>query len=111
MSLFDPLLSSTWKCEVKPEFSKLPVMSPKNSEPFIRSPHSPGEEESLPDEQPVAPDQFIEGFETSKWEIWAYYTYYIGNAGLTLFQFAPTAFQNLLSQAAGESGLLRFAGS
>lgn len=97
--------------EVKPEFSELPVMSPTNSEPFIGSPHSPGGAESLLDGQSVAPDQFIEGFETSRWEIWAYYTYYIGNTGLALFQFAPTAFQNLLSQAAGESGLMRFAGS
>ena len=61
-------------------------------------------------EQPVAPDQFDPNFETSKWEIWAYYAYYIGNNGLTLFNFAPTAFQNLLSEAAGDAGYLRFAG-
>lgn len=62
------------------------------------------------DELPVAPDQFNPQFETSRWEIWAYYSYYIGNNGLTLFNFAPTAFQNLLSQAAGNAGTLRFAG-
>ena len=62
------------------------------------------------DELPVAPDQFDPQFETSRWEIWAYYSYYIGNNGLTLFNFAPTAFQNLLSQAAGDAGTLRFAG-
>ncbi|KAJ9270143.1 hypothetical protein DTO212C5_3882 [Paecilomyces variotii] len=61
-------------------------------------------------EQPVAPDQFDNSYRTSKWEIWAYYTYYIGNNGLTLFNFAPTAFQNLLYQAAGDSGMLPFAG-
>jgi hypothetical protein len=62
------------------------------------------------DEQPVAPDQFDPKYETSKWEIWAYYSYYIGNNGLTLFNFAPTAFQNLLSEAAGDAGTLQFAG-
>ena len=30
-----------------------------------------------PDEdQPVAPDQFDPQWETSRWEIWAYYAYY-----------------------------------
>jgi len=38
-------------------------------------------------------------------------SYYIGNNGLTLFNFAPTAFQNLLFQAAGDAGVLRFAGA
>ena len=62
------------------------------------------------EEQPVAPDQFDTKYETSRWEIWAYYSYYIGNNGLTLFNFAPTAFQNLLSEAAGDAGTLQFAG-
>ncbi|KAH0537071.1 hypothetical protein FGG08_006112 [Glutinoglossum americanum] len=62
------------------------------------------------EEHPVAPDQFDPRYETTKLEIWAYYAYYIGNNGLTLFNFAPTAFQNLLFQAAGDSGLLMFAG-
>ena len=61
-------------------------------------------------EQPVAPDQFDPKYETTRKEIWAYYAYYIGNNGLTLFNFAPTAFQNLLYQAAGDSGTLVFAG-
>lgn len=61
-------------------------------------------------DRPVAPDQFDEKFEATKWEIWAYYAYYIGNNGLTLFNFAPTAFQNLLYQAAGDSETLYFAG-
>ena len=68
------------------------------------------ESSSGSDEQPIAPDQFDPQYETSKWEIWAYYAYYIGNNGLTLFNFAPTAFQNLLSEAAGDEGTLRFAG-
>ncbi|KAH8158294.1 hypothetical protein CIB48_g9948 [Xylaria polymorpha] len=49
--------------------------------------------------------------ETTKWEIWSWYAFYIGANGLALFNFGPTAFQNLLSQAAPEdTGLLRFAG-
>ena len=63
------------------------------------------------DEHPIAPDQFNPQYETSKWEIWAYYSYYVGNNGLTLFNFAPTAFQNLLYQAAGDSETLLFLGS
>ncbi|PKX98941.1 MFS transporter [Aspergillus novofumigatus IBT 16806] len=58
----------------------------------------------------VAPDVFDERYRTTKWEIWAYYAYYIGNNGLSLFNFAPTAFQNLLYQAAGDRGTLPFAG-
>ncbi|KAL4781280.1 autophagy-related protein 22-like protein [Aspergillus varians] len=46
----------------------------------------------------------------TKWEIWAYYSYYIGNNGLSLFNFAPTAFQNLLDQATGDAGGLSFIG-
>lgn len=62
-------------------------------------------------DQPIAPDQFDEKYRTTKLEIWAYYAYYIGNNGLSLFNFAPTAFQNLLYQAAGDSGTLVFAGT
>ncbi|EHA22785.1 hypothetical protein CBS115989_7984 [Aspergillus niger] len=64
-------------------------------------------------EQRVAPDQIDDNFRTTRWEIWAYYAYYIGNNGLSLFtntDFAPTACQNLLSQAAGDQGTLYFAG-
>ena len=60
--------------------------------------------------QSIAPDQFVEGFETTKWEVWAYYGYYVGNTGLTLTIFAPMAMQNLVSLAAGEKGTLRFLG-
>lgn len=68
------------------------------------------------EERPLAPDQFDERYETSKWEIWAYYSYYIGNNGLTLFNFAPTAAQNLLYQQAEAVGgidneILYFAGT
>lgn len=51
-----------------------------------------------------APDRFDPRFETSRWEIWSYYAYYVGNNGLTLFNFAPTAAQNLLSQHAETVG-------
>lgn len=48
---------------------------------------------------------------TTKWEIRAWYAYYIGANGLSLFNFGPTAFQNLIDQAAGgETGLLYFMG-
>ncbi|OKL57298.1 hypothetical protein UA08_07514 [Talaromyces atroroseus] len=58
----------------------------------------------------IAPDQFDDRYQTTRREIWSYYSYYIGNNGLTLFNFAPTAFQNLLSQAANANGYLLFAG-
>ncbi|KAL8852970.1 MAG: hypothetical protein Q9221_002220 [Calogaya cf. arnoldii] len=64
----------------------------------------------LDDDRPVAPDQFILIYKTTRKEIWAYYAYYISDNGLTLFNFAPTAFQNLLYQAAGDAEFLRFAG-
>ncbi|KAL8939782.1 MAG: hypothetical protein Q9216_003169 [Gyalolechia sp. 2 TL-2023] len=67
-------------------------------------------DDSSDEDRPVAPDQFDPTYETTRKEIWAYYAYYIGDNGLTLFNFAPTAFQNLLSQAAGDSEVLHFAG-
>ncbi|EXJ94621.1 hypothetical protein A1O1_03017 [Capronia coronata CBS 617.96] len=62
-------------------------------------------------DRPVAPDQFDPNYETTRWERWAYYCYYIGNNGLTLFNFAPTSFQDLLYEAAGDSGRLQFLGA
>lgn len=62
------------------------------------------------DGQIVAPDQHDPKYETTRWEIWAYYAYYVGNNGLSLFNFAPTAYQNLLDEAVGDNGLLKFAG-
>ena len=49
-------------------------------------------------------------YTTSLSEIWSYYLYLVANSGASLFYFAPTAFQNLLAQAAGETGVLPFAG-
>ncbi|OQV02542.1 hypothetical protein CLAIMM_07727 [Cladophialophora immunda] len=71
--------------------------------------NSPGDLEE--EDRPVAPDQFDPKYETSKWERWAYYCYYIGNNGLTLFNFAPTSFQDLLYEAAGDSERLQFLGA
>ena len=62
-------------------------------------------------DHPVAPDQFDPKYQTDKKEIWAYYSYYIGNNGLTLFNFAPTAFQDLLYLQAGDAERLQFLGS
>ncbi|KAI4242065.1 MAG: hypothetical protein L6R42_011120, partial [Xanthoria sp. 1 TBL-2021] len=62
------------------------------------------------DDRPVAPDQCNPIYETTTKEIWAYYAYCISNNGLTLFNFAPTAFQDLLYQAAGDAEVLHFAG-
>jgi MFS-type transporter involved in bile tolerance (Atg22 family) len=36
--------------------------------------------------------------------------YYVGDNGLTLFNFGPTAFQNLMYQAAGDAETLEFLG-
>lgn len=36
--------------------------------------------------KPVAPDQFDDRYETGKYELWAYYSYYIGN-NVSLFAF------------------------
>ena len=58
----------------------------------------------------IAPDQLDTKFEASKYETWAYYAYYVGNSGLFMYQWAPIAFQNILAQAAGDSGILYFAG-
>jgi hypothetical protein len=35
--------------------------------------------ELVEEDRPVAPDQFDEKYETGRWELWAYYSYYIGN--------------------------------
>lgn len=36
-------------------------------------------EGELGEDRPVAPDQFDVRFQTGKYELWAYYSYYIGN--------------------------------
>ncbi|KAJ5381812.1 autophagy protein [Penicillium cataractarum] len=83
-----------------PEAGPLPVVDPPSLADEVR------------DKNPtVALDQVDEKYCTTKLEIWAYYAYYAGNNELSLFNFAPTAFQNLLYQAAGGSNTLSFAGS
>ncbi|KAL1707875.1 autophagy-related protein 22-like protein [Schizophyllum commune] len=60
---------------------------------------------------------------TSRWELWSYYFFYIGNSGLSGFNYGPSQFQNLLYLAGydpsgapgelpcGDGGcVLRFAG-
>jgi MFS-type transporter involved in bile tolerance (Atg22 family) len=41
----------------------------------------------------------------------SWYLYYVGANGLSLFNFSPTAFQNLLYQKAGDGEILHFLGS
>jgi hypothetical protein len=88
-----------------------PPLTPQSSKPNntplnpLQSAHA-----SLSD-HPIAPDQFDPKWETNNFEIWSYYAYYVGNNGLTLFNFAPTAYQNLLYQAAGDGQFLMFAGT
>ena len=66
---------------------------------------------ALPEEERiVAPDQFDPKYEATRKEIWSYYSYYMGNNGLTLFNFGPTSFQNLMYEAAGDADLLFFFG-
>ncbi|KAG8529849.1 uncharacterized protein KY384_005330 [Bacidia gigantensis] len=87
---------------------------PRGSPPILKDEGlTEGEiaDSSVEEKQPVAPDQFDPRYETSRVEISSYYAYYIGDNGLSLFNFAPTAFQNLVSEAAGDAGVLRFAGS
>lgn len=61
-------------------------------------------------DRPIAPDQFDPKYTADRLEIWSYYSYYMGDNGTGPFNFAPTAFQNLLYQAAGDSEFLYFAG-
>lgn len=58
----------------------------------------------------LAPDQFDPKHEASTSEFWAYCSWLIGNSSMALCQFAPVAFQNLLKQAAGTAGSLRYLG-
>lgn len=45
--------------------------------------------DAIDSDHPVAPDQFNPLFESTRKEVWSYYAYYIGNNGLTLFNFGP----------------------
>lgn len=58
----------------------------------------------------IAPNQLDAKYEASKFEFWAYCGWFMGNSSLALYTLAPIAFQNLLSQAAGSSGILHFGG-
>lgn len=58
----------------------------------------------------LAPDQFDPKYEASTSEFWAYCSWFIGNSSMAMCQFAPVAFQNLLKQAAGTAGILRYLG-
>lgn len=58
----------------------------------------------------LTPDQFDPKYEASKSEFWAYCSWLIGNSSMAMCQFAPVAFQNLLTQAAGTAGILRYLG-
>lgn len=89
------------------DLSSAPAEDPPKSSTLVGD--GKGTQTTLSD-HPVAPDQFDPKWATDKWEIWSYYSYYVGNNGLTLFNFAPTAFQNLLYQAAGDGTSLKFAG-
>ncbi|CAD0100545.1 unnamed protein product, partial [Aureobasidium mustum] len=64
-------------------------------------------------ESPVAPDQLDERYETSRWEIWLTEQGLVSILpnGLSLFNFGPTAFQNLLYQKAGDNEILHFMGA
>ena len=87
------------------------VSDPVDPEKTVTADRALSTESPLDEDQPVAPDQFEPRWETSRYEIHAYYAYYIGNNGLALFNFGPTAFQNLLSLAAGDASTLPFIGA
>lgn len=75
-----------------------------------QDPEAPLESEEE-DDHPTAPDQHDPRFVADRKEIWSYYSYYVGNNGLSMFNFAPTAYQDLLYLAAGDSEILRFLGA
>jgi hypothetical protein len=52
-----------------------PVDPPKDIE-RVEQVHEPIAAPEDGGDPPVAPDQFDPKWETSRWEIWAYYTYY-----------------------------------
>ncbi|MCJ1311770.1 hypothetical protein MMC25_005443 [Agyrium rufum] len=114
MAANDPGVAPMFAAEDPKKGGELPHPSSTSFSPVnmgdIEKGNVIGDDSVSGSDQPIAPDQFDPAFETTKREIWAYYAYYIGDNGLTLFNFAPTAFQNLLYQAAGHQGTLLFAG-
>ncbi|GAT26528.1 autophagy protein [Aspergillus luchuensis] len=99
-------------------------LNPSSNHPPLQDEHNPKElnvvhelDQDKDVERRVAPDQVEDKYRTTRWEIWAYYACVIDNIPyfperkLTAkIDFAPTACQNLLSQAAGDQGTLYFAG-
>ncbi|KAB5526418.1 autophagy-related protein 22-like protein [Coniochaeta sp. 2T2.1] len=89
-----------------------PVPHPEAQEPHtIPSEKKEDILQSAPDVLPSESLSLPPAPATTRTEIWSYYAYYVGANGLSLFNFGPTAFQNLLAQAAPpDTGLLLFAG-
>ena len=58
--------------------------------------------------KPVAPDQFDDRYETGKYELWAYYSYYIGNnvsLAISLFALLGVGGYLLWAGCGGINGL------
>ncbi|KAH8809474.1 autophagy-related protein 22-like protein [Flagelloscypha sp. PMI_526] len=53
-------------------------------------------EKSQDDPIPKSPSGLETSTTTRRYELWAYYLYYVGNSGLSGFNFGPSQFQNLL---------------
>ncbi|KAK1222857.1 hypothetical protein PQX77_014279 [Marasmius sp. AFHP31] len=59
--------------------------------------HTTGEEESHQKlEFARSEDTQLSQWTTNRTELWSYYLYYVGNNGLSGFNFGPSQFQNLL---------------
>ncbi|KAH6644659.1 autophagy-related protein 22-like protein [Boeremia exigua] len=84
-----------------PSFAPLSALTKKTTE---------GAVDISPGEILETTDEIDDKYETTKKELWAYYCYYVGDNGLTLFNFAPTAFQNLVYAASGDAEMLHFLG-
>lgn len=61
--------------EVGSHPSELAVHEDNNKQPITRD--STIDQEDSDDKQHIAPDQFDERYQTTKWEIWAYYAWVI----------------------------------
>ncbi|OAA73409.1 Major facilitator superfamily domain, general substrate transporter [Cordyceps fumosorosea ARSEF 2679] len=91
------------------------VLTPQASASDRRQDSSHGSGARLHERQIAAPIlQEKHVATTSRLEIWSWYAYYVGANGIGPFNFAPTAFQNLLAQAAAlygpDANSLPFAG-
>ena len=96
----------------------LPVLAHPDAEPDAQASHidetsgvaekKTGYDKEDPDVlsnvRPVAPDQFDSRYETSRWEIWAYYAYYVG---MSLSFSTPPLFEVAkFGKLAGNNGLV-----